>query len=1245
MFSYFDSFQLPCHRQCACVPEDGLRTESIAEDSADSMIGWRIVAALILMGICTLTILFYRNVDRLPPWLTSRILALFVSRHEGLLTNSDAGLSQLLKYKLDQKLASTPEFKLVFFGFLTVILILFGAVGLFITGEDSIYSSFWLAMAGSGLDWTFNDRAIEESWRALAVRIVSLTVSIGGMLVTALLLSLVSDAIASKVDELRKGKTAILETDHTLIIGWSEKIWTLTEKLCQGQESLGGRPIVILSEKDKEEMDEDIAGFDVPLLGSTITCRTGDPLMKDELLKVSAQNARAIIILGNIESPEHSDARVMHIVFTLLSLDKDMTAQGLGCLKGHILAEVMKEDNESLLTGLGLQNILHTLVPSQLSACMMVQGARHPKMLNALLELVRFEGNEFYILQDVDPCIIGLPFKYLQVVYPMCIPVGIKKGGCGDVLLRPSADTLLEAGDGLIMVAEDEVGLKADIDRALQIHRTFAALAELNAPQTHPLQQESHVNSHLHTFTETASDEGLEAQIVPWWERVVMSKWEAEHLGDDLDSISSLRADPSTLPLMGSGLSASFNGVTKEVLITLRKAKIEDPFIPWWERAPSVVMIRPSHPLGSRSLFRSAQERQSGLGQYKGQFLVLGWCSDMAGLIKLFGEAVTGPSVLWLYSAVPLRRRDWLLKKGGLILDSEGKHPELPYLQVRYKEESLVGSLVNKMDINLLRPLQFKSVLILQQSHDPIIMQGSGLEGRSDCASIADDSMSLNTVLILREAQIEAIMMRERGALQEDVVSTDGCSPTNGCSPTHGCSPANGCSPTNGCNPNGYPHTQGSPPKATMSFEDKDGVLNGSMLTLSLLAAESLDRLKPATLNFAAHKPFDTSEEPASFKPAPEPEEAVGDGDDNKSTSSSVLSSFSLPSQHHPPDSLIMCTPARQLPPPFTPMWARSPVQGMSCYNSPLFSYDDSDQSSTEEIESTQGSFRRFPTLSQGDKVTPSDTSDYHAQESLNPDDAHHEEDPHSGVVRAPSIFPSAIQGSGAATTEEISSSSLFASTVRFKTATEGSGATRQHTAEDERMMRQPTSSEDTLSHRHSSQPVGPRGLGRTTTFQAFQQRSHVGSITEELWLQHLEEVVNASTIVTEVYDYRMPELLQEFDHISEFILTNDVASQLLALISCCPERHHVYHELLWPRGNQISVRLPGTVVGEVETISFFEASQRILLMGEVLIGYVEKESRRTVLNPHDKETPTLSCYLTDVFLTIAWGGREQKGT
>lgn len=52
--------------------------------------------------------------------------------------------------------------------------------------------------------------------------------------------------------------------------------------------------IVIISERGKEEM-EDLLAKNPPrdgLQGSTISCRTGDPLIRSELIKVSAQHAR-----------------------------------------------------------------------------------------------------------------------------------------------------------------------------------------------------------------------------------------------------------------------------------------------------------------------------------------------------------------------------------------------------------------------------------------------------------------------------------------------------------------------------------------------------------------------------------------------------------------------------------------------------------------------------------------------------------------------------------------------------------------------------------------------------------------------------------------------------------------------------------------------------------------------------------------------------------------------------------------
>jgi len=96
---------------------------------------------------------------------------------------------------------------------------------------------------------------------------------------------------------------------------------------------------------------------------------------------------------------------------------------------------------------------------------------------------------------------------------------------------------------------------------------------------------------------------------------------------------------------------------------------------------------------------QAAADKQSGIGQFCGHFLILGWCRDMAGegcvardsvspgiyltlpsphrfsltgLIWVLNHAITGPSELWLYSSVALEKREWLLLRGSLDFDKDG---------------------------------------------------------------------------------------------------------------------------------------------------------------------------------------------------------------------------------------------------------------------------------------------------------------------------------------------------------------------------------------------------------------------------------------------------------------------------------------------------------------------------------------------------------------------------------------------
>ena len=75
--------------------------------------------------------------------------------------------------------------------------------------------------------------------QGLLVRLTSLLITLGGMFIFALMVGLVTDGISEYVDDLKKGKSRVLERDHTLILGWSDKVPPLVNELALANESEG----------------------------------------------------------------------------------------------------------------------------------------------------------------------------------------------------------------------------------------------------------------------------------------------------------------------------------------------------------------------------------------------------------------------------------------------------------------------------------------------------------------------------------------------------------------------------------------------------------------------------------------------------------------------------------------------------------------------------------------------------------------------------------------------------------------------------------------------------------------------------------------------------------------------------------------------------------------------------------------------------------------------------------------------
>ena len=71
---------------------------------------------------------------------------------------------------------------------------------------------------------------------------------------------MIAAGIDTKLADLRRGRSIVLEKDHTVILGWSDSIFTIVRELTLANESRKKPVIVILADRDKVEMEEELRG-------------------------------------------------------------------------------------------------------------------------------------------------------------------------------------------------------------------------------------------------------------------------------------------------------------------------------------------------------------------------------------------------------------------------------------------------------------------------------------------------------------------------------------------------------------------------------------------------------------------------------------------------------------------------------------------------------------------------------------------------------------------------------------------------------------------------------------------------------------------------------------------------------------------------------------------------------------------------------------------------------------------------
>ena len=92
----------------------------------------------------------------------------------------------------------------------------------------------------------------DSNWLAKLSSILGVLI---GLILFSSMVAFITSVFEAKLDELRRGRSIVLEKDHTLILGFGDRILEVIRELIEANDSEPDAAIVILAVDDKEHMD------------------------------------------------------------------------------------------------------------------------------------------------------------------------------------------------------------------------------------------------------------------------------------------------------------------------------------------------------------------------------------------------------------------------------------------------------------------------------------------------------------------------------------------------------------------------------------------------------------------------------------------------------------------------------------------------------------------------------------------------------------------------------------------------------------------------------------------------------------------------------------------------------------------------------------------------------------------------------------------------------------------------------
>lgn len=357
---------------------------------------------------------------------------------------------QRLRYRFDNALSRGIWVVLAWLGLASLVFFLVVAAVIALTGvgPDDQPATFaegvWLTLG------RFLDAGTFTGDNGLHFRLLMLGVTVVGIFIAATIIGLISSGIDARIEALRRGRSLVIESGHTIVIGRSDKLATVISELVEANASERNRAVVVLTGDDTVEVSEDIRSQVRDMKTTRLVVRSGSAARIHDLSQVNPSSAKSVIVL---RSADESDA---HVVKTVLALTR-VIGEGASVT---IVAEVDDQDTAQALRA-AVGDRLVVVTPTDIIARISAQVSRAAGLGTVYQELLDFDGDEMYLI-DVPEAWRGRTYGEALLSSTASTIIGVRQGDA--TTLNPPMATVLTDGDQLIGISEDDSTFVLDVE-------------------------------------------------------------------------------------------------------------------------------------------------------------------------------------------------------------------------------------------------------------------------------------------------------------------------------------------------------------------------------------------------------------------------------------------------------------------------------------------------------------------------------------------------------------------------------------------------------------------------------------------------------------------------------------------------------------------------------------------------------------------------------------------------------------